>query len=112
MHPSKRQEQERLAVDSACNIFQAIYEDISKTSDLIASMMEQIQQVDDVATNMAVISEEQSASAEEILATIDVLASNSEQVAGESKQVEECAVVVADSSSTLKENMEKFQIHE
>ena len=98
------------AVNRACDTFQMIYEDISKTSDLIASMMKQIQQVDDVASNMAAISEEQSASSEEIMATIDVLAANSEQVAEESKQVEECAVVVADSSKVLKEHMNKFQI--
>lgn len=100
------------AVDSACGTFQLIYADITKSSDLLASMLEQIKQVDDVASNMAAISEEQSASAQEILATIEILATNSEQLADESKQVEEGASVVSDSAISLEESMRKFKVKE
>ncbi|HKM34503.1 MAG TPA: methyl-accepting chemotaxis protein [Lachnospiraceae bacterium] len=100
------------AVNSACGIFQVIYEDITKSSALLSSMLEQIRQVDDVASNMAAISEEQSASAQEILATIEILATNSEQIAEESKQVEEEASFVSDTSISLEENMKQFQVKE
>lgn len=99
-------------VDSACGTFQLIYEDITRSSNILASMLEQIKQVDEVASNMAAISEEQSASAQEILATIEILASNSERLANESKQVEEGASVVSDSALALEGNMSKFRVKE
>lgn len=98
------------SIRMACETFDKIYRDISHTNGLILKMMSQMQQVDEVATNMAAISEEQSASSEEILATIDVLAENSKELAVESRKVEENTSVVANSSVILAGHMEKFAV--
>ena len=98
------------AIDTACETFHLIYEDITATSEIMNSMMKQIEQVNDVASNMAAISEEQSASAEEISATIETLTTNADGVAEESHQVEACAKVVAESAETLAEHMKKFKV--
>lgn len=90
-----------LAVNKAYETFHTIYTDINSTSEIVTSMIEEIEQVNDVASNMAAISEEQSASAEEISATIEVLAANAQTVTQESTQVEECAEVVAESAKPL-----------
>ncbi|MDD3369598.1 MAG: methyl-accepting chemotaxis protein [Lachnospiraceae bacterium] len=103
-------EENSVSIDSACEHFDNIHRDITYTSELIGSMIKEIAQVDEVATNMAAISEEQSASAEEILATIEVLTTTSTQVAQESHQVEECAEIVTDASFALNEHMRKFKI--
>ncbi len=103
-------EENSQAVQDACGTFQKIYEDISKSNVLINAMLEEIRQVDDVATNMAAISEEQSASAQEVMATIELLATNSGQLAEESKQVEEGALVVSESALSLEESMNQFKV--
>lgn len=99
-----------LAVNKAYETFHTIYTDINSTSEIVTSMIEEIEQVNDVASNMAAISEEQSASAEEISATIEVLAANAQTVTQESTQVEECAEVVAESAETLTGHMQKFKL--
>ena len=111
-HSVESIEENSVSINQACEIFEHIYTDISNTKDLIQSILSEIQQVDDVASSMAVISEQQSASAEEILATIEVLTINSAQVEDESYQVEECSNVVAESSEELAEHMKQFKIKE
>lgn len=111
-HSVESIEENSVSINQACDIFEHIYTDINNTKDLIQSILSEIQQVDDVASSMAVISEQQSASAEEILATIEVLTINSAQVEDESYQVEECSTVVAESSEELAEHMKQFKIKE
>ena len=106
----KDQDENTLAVNKAYETFHTIYTDINSTSEIVTSMIEEIEQVNDVASNMAAISEEQSASAEEISATIEVLAANAQTVTQESTQVEECAEVVAESAKTLTGHMQKFKL--
>ena len=81
-------------IHSAIDTFENIYANIAETSDLIEHMIEKINQVDEVATNVAAISQEQAASTEEILATSETMlqqakgiAENSKQVADESKSL-------------------------
>lgn len=111
-HSVESIEENSVSINQACEIFEHIYRDINNTKDLIKSILSEIQQVDDVASSMAVISEQQSASAEEILATIEVLTINSAKVEDESYQVEECSIVVAESSEELAEHMKQFKIKE
>lgn len=96
-------------IESACGIFEEIYEEVNQASGIINAMMGQMQHVDDVASNMAAISEEQSASAEEILATVEVLSDSSIQVTEDSKSVEECADSVANAAFMMAEHMRKFK---
>ena len=73
-------------------------------------MIEKVHEVNDVASNMAAITEEQSASAEEIEATAvsiqelaDVGSENSADVQKDSKEMENTA-------ETLKEHISRFTI--
>lgn len=85
-------------ITTATDTFDSIFESINLTSSLISDMLEKIGHVDDVATNVAAISEEQAASSEEILATSEemvnqanAIAYSSKNVAQDSKQLEETA---------------------
>lgn len=98
------------SINDACDIFQQIFSDIAHTSDLMDSMMREIEQANAVASNMASISEEQSASAEEISAAIHTLTNNSQAVALESDEVEHCSEALSESAHVLAEHMEKFKI--
>lgn len=97
-------------IDTAVATFELIYANISETSGLIEGMVEKINQVDQVAMNVAAISEEQAASSDEILATSETMlhqargiAENSEHVAKESKSLTE-------SSEQLAEQVKLFRI--
>ena len=97
-------------ITASCEIFDHIYQDVSSTSDVLQDIVEQIHQVDDVATNIAALSEEQSASTEEILASNQILAEGSLQVSEDSKQMEEIAETVSAAAFTLAEHMRRFKI--
>lgn len=97
-------------ITASCEIFDNIYQDVSATSDVLQHMVEQIHQVDDVATNIAALSEEQSASTEEILASTQLLSETALQISDDSKHVADIAETVSDASFTLAEHMRKFKI--
>ncbi len=98
------------SVEGACNTFDIIYQRVNSTSELIAQIVDQMHHVDDVATSMAAIAEEQSAGAEEILATTETLSTNSKTLAEDSKNVAESAEVVAEASEKLVTYVDKFVI--
>ena len=84
----------------AVDTFDQIFQNIQETSHLIEGVVEKINQVDQVATNVAAISEEQAASSDEILATSESMlqqaksiSKNSEQVEAEAGNLAESAVV-------------------
>lgn len=90
-------------IHTAIETFEKIFGNIRETSDLIERMVEKINQVDEVATNVAAISEEQAASSDEILATSESMleqakgiAQNSEHVAKESRSLTESSEQLAD----------------
>ena len=89
-------------VDIACSTFDRIYQSINATNDTVRDMIEKVKQVDDVATSVAAITEEQSASAEEIEAT-------SVEIANLAKVVAEDSEGVADDSAELAENAKELQ---
>lgn len=97
-------------ITAACEIFEKIYNNVSETNDVLSDIVAQIAHVDDVATNIAALSEEQSASTEEILASTEVLAEASLQFSADSKKVAENADGVSAASFTLTEHMRKFKI--
>jgi len=85
-------------ITTATDTFDSIFDSINMTSSLVSDMLEKIGHVDDVATNVAAISQEQAASSEEILATSEemvnqanAIAESSKNVAQDSKQLEETA---------------------
>ena len=90
-------------IHTAIDTFDRIYDNIQQTSALIDQMVDKINQVDEVATNVAAISEEQAASSDEILATSESMltqakgiAENSENVAKESRSLTESSIQLAD----------------
>lgn len=91
-------------------IFDNIYQDVSKTGGVLRHIVEQIHQVDDVATNIAALSQEQSASAEEILASTHVLAKTSLRISDDSKAMAKSTETVSEASFTLAEHMRRFKI--
>lgn len=97
-------------ITSACEIFQHIYKDVNDASHILSDISQQIAQVDYVASNIATLSQEQSSSAEEILASTEILAENALQFTSDSKQVSENANAVTDASFTLTEHMKRFKI--
>lgn len=97
-------------ITSSCEIFDNIYTDVASTSDALKNIVKQMQQVDDVASNIAALSEEQSASTEEILASTHVLAENSLHISDDSKAVADSAETVSEASFTLSEHMKRFKI--
>lgn len=94
----------------ACEIFEKIFNNVSETNEVLSDIVSQIAHVDDVATNIAALSEEQSASTEEILASTEVLAESSLQFSSDSKHVADNADSVSSAAFTLTEHMRKFKI--
>lgn len=97
-------------VTASCEIFDHIYQNVSSTGEVLEHMVSQIRQVDDVSTNIAALSEEQSASTEEILAFTQTLADISLHISEDSKEVEASADTVSQASFTLAEHMRRFKI--
>lgn len=97
-------------ITSSCEIFERIYKNVTDTDNMLTEIVERIAHVDDVATNIAALSEEQSASTQEILASTEVLANASLQLSQDSHIVASSADEVSDASFSLAEHMRKFKI--
>ena len=97
-------------ITASCEIFENIYGNVSATSEMLTDIVEQIDHVDDVATNIAALSEEQSASTQEILASMEVLAETSLEFSSDTKKVASNTEEVAAASFTLEEHMKRFKI--
>ena len=97
-------------ISASQEIFENIYKNVTETDQILSDIVNQINNVDDAATNIAALSEEQSASTEEILASTEVLAQASLQFSADSQHVSKSADQVADASFSLAEHMRKFKI--
>ncbi len=97
-------------ITASRDVFDHIYQDVSSTSEVFHDIVQQIRQVDAVATNIAALSEEQSASTEEILSSTHVLADTSLHISSDSKTVKDSAETVSEASFTLAEHMKRFKI--
>lgn len=94
----------------AVDTFDQIFQDIQETSHLIEGVVEKINQVDQVATNVAAISEEQAASSDEILATSESMLQQAKSISKNSEQVEAEAGNLAESADQLADQVKQFQI--
>lgn len=81
-------------IENAVSTFDVIFENIVSVGGLVQQMIQKVDQVEDVARDVAAISEEQAASSQEILASSDVLVeqanslmTHSEDVARESEEL-------------------------
>jgi methyl-accepting chemotaxis protein len=97
-------------IHTALQTFDEIFNDIHTTEDLIGQMMVKVSEVDEVATNMAAISEEQAASTEEINATSENMVIQANTLAKSSNAVMDDAKELSQSADSLKERIERFKI--
>ena len=72
-------------IHTAVDTFDQIFQNIQETSHLIEGVVEKINQVDQVATNVAAISEEQAASSDEILATSESMLQQAKSISKNSE---------------------------
>lgn len=97
-------------IHTAVDTFDQIFQNIQETSHLIEGVVEKINQVDQVATNVAAISEEQAASSDEILATSESMLQQAKSISKNSEQVEAEAGNLAESADQLADQVKRFQI--
>ena len=99
-------------IHTAVDTFDQIFQNIQETSHLIEGEVEKINQVDQVATNVAAISEEQAASSDEILATSESMLQQAKSISKNSEQVEAEAGNLAESADQLADQVKQIQIKE
>lgn len=97
-------------IEAALVTFDRIFDNIGIANHLVESMIQKIGKVDDVATNMAAISEEQAASSEEILATSETMVEQAESISGNSGTVAEDSGELARSSEELADHVNRFKV--
>jgi len=97
-------------VEAAVKTFDDIFENINGTSHLIDEMINGIQQVDNVATNVAAISEEQAASADQILETSQHMVEQAQSITESSHNVAENSEELKNTSEKLTSYVEQFKI--
>ncbi|WP_297424947.1 methyl-accepting chemotaxis protein [Clostridium sp.] len=90
--------------------FDRIFEKINLTNDLIQNMIEKVGHLDDVATTVAAISEEQAASSQEILATSEVMVTQSNNITKNSEKVAIDAENLFNTSDELSKQIQMFKI--
>lgn len=97
-------------VGNALETFDVIFENINEVNGLVQSMIEKVQKVDDVASNVAAISEEQAASSQEILATSENMVQQAENITKDSQGVSDGAKELLKSAEVLYEHVVTFKI--
>lgn len=97
-------------IHTAVDTFDTIFKNIQDTSALIGNVVDKINQVDQVATNVAAISEEQAASSDEILATSESMLQQAKNISKNSGQVEKEADNLAVSADQLADQVKQFRI--
>lgn len=97
-------------VGNALDTFDIIFDNINEVNVLVRGMIEKVQKVDDVAGNVAAISEEQAASSQEILATSEIMVEQSANITSSSKEVANDAGSLSKTSEELNEQVALFKI--
>ncbi len=90
--------------------FDTIYENIKKSNEELSSVVQNIQKVEDVATNVAAISEEQAASTDEILQTSKDMVEHANDITRSSQDVADNSHELADTSQSLASYVSRFRI--
>ncbi len=98
------------AVNTAGGTFEEIFRNLDETSTIVGDMIGMVSEVSEIATSMAAISEEQSASTQEVSNTATSLTTSAEQVAQNSRGVDTSAVAVSDSSDKIENIISTFRI--
>lgn len=97
-------------VDDTYHTFMEIYDKVIMTDNNIKNVTASIREAEDVATNIAAVTQEQSAGTEEILATTENLYEQSQNIAGNSQKIEEMANELEKTAAVIKEHMQRFKV--
>ena len=97
-------------VNQAADTFKEITDELNSASDTLVEMAKQMRIVNDVATNMASVSEQQSASTQEIANSVERVTEASKEVAVSSEQVAIAANSVSSAVDTINDNLVRFTI--
>ncbi len=95
---------------TAVETFDIIYKNIEETNEMIAHMISKVGEVDEVATTVAAISEEQAASSDEILATSENMVVQANSISDNSYKVAEDSKVLAETAERLSKQINTFKI--
>jgi len=107
---AKNIEKNSALIDEAVATFDQIYNNIEKSNELIDKMIQDVQKVDDVATNVAAISEEQAASTDEILETSKQMVEQANSITQHSHEVADNSQELAKTSEMLTSYVNQFKI--
>ncbi|MDE7429215.1 MAG: carbohydrate binding domain-containing protein [Lachnospiraceae bacterium] len=97
-------------IENAVGTFDVIFENIVSVGDLVQQMIQKVDQVEDVARDVAAISEEQAASSQEILASSDVLVEQANSLMAHSEDVARESEELTDSAEELAAQIGAFKI--
>lgn len=97
-------------VKGALLTFDEIFDNIDEVNRLVQQMIEKVEQVDNVAVNVAAISEEQAASSEEILATSTTMVEQAHSITENSETVAEGAKELTESAVELANQVNMFKV--
>ncbi len=99
-----------MLVNGALQTFDVIFNNIDEVNHLVQQMIEKVEQVDNVAVNVAAISEEQAASSEEILATSTTMVEHAHSITENSETVAEGAKELTESAVELANQVNMFKV--
>ena len=97
-------------IQKAEETFDVIFGNIDMVGTLVQEMIEKVEEVDGVATNVAAISEEQAASSEEILMTAENMATQAEKITQNSQMVADGASQLTESAQQLTREVDNFKV--
>ena len=97
-------------IQKAEETFDIIFGNIDMVGTLVQEMIEKVEEVDGVATNVAAISEEQAASSEEILTTAENMAIQAEKITKNSQMVADGASQLTESAQQLTREVDNFKV--
>lgn len=101
---------EEIFLDVASSVPEELSAKLAGLGAAFDDMLAKIHTVTDVSASLADLSEEQSSSAQEVLASTTLLAEASLRLSQEGSKVSKCADVISASAFTLAEHMRKFKL--
>ncbi len=97
-------------IGNAVITYDTIFENIAVVGELAQQMIHKVEQVEDVARNVAAISEEQAASSQEILSSSDILVEQADGLMTNSEIVAKESEELTTSAEALESQIQMFQV--
>ena len=101
-----------ILISNAVDTFDAIFENIAVVGNLIEKMIQKVDQVEDVARNVAAISEEQAASSQDILGSSNILVQQANSLMESSGTVAKESEELTTSADELATQIGTFKIQD